>query len=529
MDSDKNLTSTEQEKAESLLWEYLEEGEYDYQQPQRGSIRKGTILRKDADQIIVDIGSKREGIVPTTDLEKLGPDAVAELEVGDEVPVYVLVPETSEGDIIVSINLARQMADWKRAEELMEAEEIIEKKVTGFNKGGLLIQFDNLQGFIPRSHIVNLDGRTQSGPPQDRLNQMVGQELPLKIIEVNQKQRRLILSERAAWREWRSEQKKRLLENLEVGDVRTGTVSSLADFGAFVDLGGADGLIHISELSWDHGKKPSDVVQVGDKVDVKIIDIDRERQRIGLSLKQLKPDPWGTIEDRYAIGHYIDVEVTNLVKFGAFARLEEGIEGLIHISELAEHNVQHPSELLEPSQSLTVQIISLEPERRRIGLSLRRVPDHLRTPIEAEEEEIEKPEEAPAKPEEATAESPVPSKVEVTEPTEAEVEEAGTEGEVSELGPSDEAEERPETEAAPEKGSEISSPDTGSEESIAQTTVSAEGSTRAPVESQTAEVASTAANMNGDQGTEKAFAGGSSEETQPPPSEIESGEVQEQG
>lgn len=409
MTSEKDLGSeeehTEDGRDESLLWEFLEEGEFDYQRPRRGEIRDGVILRKGADQIIVDIGAKREGIVPERDLEKLGPEAVAELEAGDEVPVYVLKPENNDGDVIVSINLARQRADWTRAEEVMEANEILEEEITGFNKGGLLVQFGNLQGFLPRSHIVNLDGRTKPGPPHERLNQMVGKQLPLRIIEVNQRQRRLIVSERSAWREWRAEQKKHLLADLEVDDIREGTVTSLADFGAFIDLGGADGLIHLSELSWDRGKKPGDVVQIGEDVKVKVISLDRDRQRIGLSLKQLKPDPWQTMEDRYTIGQYIDVEITNLANFGAFARLEEGIEGLIHISELADHNVQHPGDVVEAGQELTIQILSLEPERKRVGLSLRRVPDHLRQQPEAEEAEAREPEEEPQTEEETDVEA----------------------------------------------------------------------------------------------------------------------------
>jgi len=215
---------------------------------------------------------------------------------------------------------------------------------------------------------------------------MVGHEIPLKVIEVNQRQRRLILSERAAWREWRKAQKERLLEDLQEGDVRKGTVTSLTNFGAFVDLGGADGLIHISELSWDRGKRPEDVLQVGQEVEVKVIHVDRERKRIGLSLKQLKPDPWESIEDRYVIGQYVDVEITNLTKFGAFARLEEGVEGLIHISELSEENIEHPSQVVQPGQVVTAQIINLDGQRRRVGLSLRRVPEHLRGDFEAIEE-----------------------------------------------------------------------------------------------------------------------------------------------
>ncbi len=368
----------------SPFQEYLEEGRYEYQRPQRGEIRQGTVIRKDPNQIIVDIGSKREGVVPATDLQKLGREVVEQIQVGDELPVYIVKPEGREGDIIVSINMARQARDWERARELKRSEELIEGKVIGFNKGGLLVDFGSLQGFIPRSHIVDLSKRTDPDSPQDPLSQMVGRELPLKVIEVDQRKRRLILSERAAWREWREAQKERLIESLQVGDVRKGTVTSLAKFGAFVDLGGADGLIHITELSWDRGKKPEDVLQVGQEVEVKVIHVDRERKRIGLSLKQLKPDPWETIEERYAIGQYVDVEITNLTKFGAFARLEEGVEGLIHISELADSNVQHPSQVVKPGQMVTAQIINLDGERRRVGLSLRRVPEHLRTPFEEE-------------------------------------------------------------------------------------------------------------------------------------------------
>jgi len=411
-----NSTSPGEEPT-SLLWEYLEEGGYDYQRPQRGEIREGVVVRKDSDQIIVDIGSKREGIVPATDLEKLGKEFVDRIRVGDEISVYVLKPESREGEIIVSINMARQMKDWERARQLKESEEIIEGKVVGYNKGGLLVDFGSLQGFVPRSHIVSASTRTEFGSHhQDQLGQMVGQALPLKVIEVNPRQRRLILSERAAWKEWRRVQKERLLEDLQEGDVRRGTVTSLTNFGAFVDLGGADGLIHVSELSWDRGKKPEDVLQVGQEVRVKVIHVDRERKRIGLSLKQLKPDPWEGIEDRYVIGQYVDAEITNLTKFGAFARLEEGVEGLIHISELTDAKIEHPSQVVQPGQVVTVQIINLDGERRRVGLSLRRVPEHLQTfgeegVVEEAEEELEAAVESPDLPAIEVDEGPITSPV----------------------------------------------------------------------------------------------------------------------
>lgn len=448
-------STTPGEEPTALLWEYLEEGAYDYQRPQRGEIREGVVIRKDPHQIIVDIGSKREGVVPATDLAKLGKEFVDRIQVGDEVSVYVLKSESREGDIIVSINMARQMKDWERARQLKESGEIIKGKVVGYNKGGLLIDFGSLQGFVPRSHLVSISSRASSSSRrQDLLSQMVGQSLPLKVIEVNPRQRRLILSERAAWKEWRQVQKERLLENLQEGDVRTGKVTSLTKFGAFVDLGGADGLIHLSELSWDRGKKPEEVLELGQEIQVKVIHIDRERKRIGLSLKRLRPDPWGDIEERYVIGQYVDAEITNLTKFGAFARLEEGVEGLIHISELADAKIEHPSQVVQPGQMVTVQIINLDGERRRVGLSLRRVPEHLRTPFETLEEVAGEP--TAAEHEVETVPQPEPPSVEThelavtstSEAAEVEVTAEGTEGEVEQT----EAEPPPEGETAAEPG-----------------------------------------------------------------------------
>jgi len=354
----------------SPMWHYLEE-EYDYRRLQRGDIRQGVVMSKAEDRIVVNIGAKTEGIVPLSDLERLGEEEVSQIQVGDVVPVYVLRPESQEGDVIVSINLARTVQDWQRARELYESGEIYEGEVVGYNKGGLLVSFGRLQGFVPRSHIVNLGGRTKPGSPMERMAQLVGQSIPLKIIEVSRRRRRLVLSERAAWREWQRRRKEQLLEELQVGEIRHGTVSSICDFGAFVDLGGADGLIHISELSWDRGVHPRDLLRVGQEVDVYVLRIDRERKRIGLSLKRLRPDPWTTVAERYQVGQLVRGTITNVTDFGAFARLEEGIEGLIHVSELADVNPVHPRQMVQEGDVLTLRVISLDPERRRIGLSLR--------------------------------------------------------------------------------------------------------------------------------------------------------------
>ena len=347
---------------------------YDYHQPRRGDIRSGTVVRIDPDSIIVDIGGKRDGIVPSRDLDRLGPEVVAKIKVGDEVRVYIMHPETRDGDTIVSLNLARQAMDWENAQKLMESEEIFEGEVNGYNKGGLIVPFGRLQGFVPASQIVNLNGRVGGGSHLERLEQMVGQNLPLKVIEVSRHRRRLIMSERAAQREWRAQQREKLFEDIQEGEVRQGVVSNLCDFGAFVDLGGADGLIHISELAWNRVKHPREVLKIGQEVEVLVLRADRERQRIALSLKRLQADPWRTVEEKYHVGEIVTGVVTNVVKFGAFAELEPGIEGLIHISELVEDNAVEPGDVVQEGDKLALQVVSIDSARQRIGLSLKRVP-----------------------------------------------------------------------------------------------------------------------------------------------------------
>ncbi len=363
----------ERDKALSPMWEFLSE-EYDYVRPRRGDIRDGVVMRIEPDKIVVDIGAKKEGIVPSTDLERLGKEALAEIEVGDKVLVYVLNPENRDGDIILSLNLARLMKDWLRAEELYESGEIFEAEVAGYNKGGLLVPFGSIRGFVPASQIVDLAGRAEGSSKIERLAGMVGETLRLKVIEVDRYRRRLILSERAAQRQWRRLQREKLLQELKEGDIRHGVVSNLCDFGAFVDLGGADGLIHISELSWDRVKHPRELLKVGDEIDVYVLRVDRERKRIGLSLKRLQPDPWTLVEEKYKVGQLVEGTITNVVDFGAFARIEGGIEGLIHISELAEGSIFRPQDVVKEGDTLTLRIIGIDAANRRMALSLRQVP-----------------------------------------------------------------------------------------------------------------------------------------------------------
>lgn len=372
-------------------------GDYDYQLPQRGDIRSGIIVSIEPSEIVVDIGLKRDGIVPPRDLHMLGDEELAKLEVGAQVPVYILKPEDADGNMIVSINIARKHQDWIHAEELQQSEGIFEEEVIDYNKGGLLVSFGNLRGFVPASQLSDMPKGLSQEKKMTRLKEYVGQVLPLKVIEVDRVRRRLIMSQRAAQREWRERQKEQLLNSLSEGEVRRGVVSGLADFGAFVDLGGADGLIHVSELSWDRVSHPREVLEPGQEVDVYVLRLDHERKRIGLSLKRLHPDPWSLVDETYHVDQVVRGVVSNVVDFGAFARLEVGIEGLIHVSEMADEAVVHPSDVVESGEEVWARIISIDSQRKRIGLSLRDVPqpEELEPTEAAEEVERAEPSEVP--------------------------------------------------------------------------------------------------------------------------------------
>jgi small subunit ribosomal protein S1 len=361
-------TATVMSSMEDVLTE-----EYNYHRPKRGDVLEGEVLIVEPDEVIVDIGVKRDAIISKRDLSLLAEEEIAQINVGAEVPVYVLRPRNRDGELIGSLNLGLKEQDWQRAQEMLDRGEIFEGKVSGYNRGGLLVPFGRIRGFVPASHIPRRYYRQPNLGRQDRLSSLVGETLPLRIIEVNRRRRRLILSVRAAERTWRRQQKEQLLEELKVGEIRHGTVSHLCDFGAFVDLGGADGLIHISELSWDHLRHPNEILEEGQEVDVYVLRLDKERGRIGLSLKRLEPDPWETIQERYFPGQIVQGCVTGVVDFGAFVRLEPGIEGLLHVSEISENHIDHPKDMVQRGDILTLQVISLEPQRRRIGFSLRRM------------------------------------------------------------------------------------------------------------------------------------------------------------
>ncbi len=367
------------EKSEVHPMELLLESEaYDLETPRRGESRVGVIARVGENDMLVDIGAKSEGVVPGHELDQLAPEARAALEVGEEITVYVVNPLDRDGMITLSIVKAKEEEDWDRAEHLLEIEENHEGTIDGYNKGGLIVKLGRLRGFVPASQVsMARRRRAQGETPEDRWGEMKDEPIAVKVIEVDRHRNRLILSERAAAREARDAIKERLIDELEPGEIRTGKVISLADFGAFVDIGGADGLIHSSELSWKRVDHPSDVLKVGQELQVKVLDLDRERKRISLSLRELEEDPWDEIAARFKEGMLVEGTVTKLTKFGAFARLVETdeyeVEGLIHISELAEQRIEHPREVVHEGETLTLRIVNVEPERRRIGLSVSKV------------------------------------------------------------------------------------------------------------------------------------------------------------
>jgi small subunit ribosomal protein S1 len=342
---------------------------------QPGDIVDGEIVSVTPTEVLIDVGAKSEGLVPSKELERLGREGLENMEVGQVLPVYVVRAEDRDGNLILSIRRAEEESDWRRAQKLYEESETIETQVAGFNKGGLIVRLGRLRGFIPASQLAPQHRGSDSQQPEERWSRLVGDDVHVKVIEINRKRKRLILSERAAMRLRREEQKAELLQTLRPGEVRRGVVSSLADFGAFVNLGGADGLVHLSELSWNRAAKPGDVVSVGQEVEVYILNVDQERKRIALSLKRLEPEPWATVESRYYVGQLVEGTVTRLANFGAFALVNDEIEGLIHISELSEGRINHPQDVVSEGEKHVMRIIRIDPKRRRMGLSLKRVAD----------------------------------------------------------------------------------------------------------------------------------------------------------
>ena len=346
--------------------------QHDYELPRVGDIRKAIIVSISPRGIIVDLGLKRDGIIQPSDLDKLDPEEREGLQVDDEIPVYIT--STDEQDsLAVSLHMARLNEDWIRAQEMMDDGEIFEVTITGHNRGGALAPFGRLRGFIPASHLTFLNPGMSNEERQERMGEAHGEKVPVKVIEVDRRRRRLVLSHREAERVWQAERRRELLEQLNEGDVVTGNVTGWRDFGAFVDLGGADGLIHISELAWHRVGHPRDVVSMGEEVDVYILKVDRKRERISLSRKRLLPNPWTLVDDKYKVGQLVEGKIIRIVDYGAFVEVEPGVEGLLHTSQIAAANVNDPRAILAEDETHLLRIISIEADRQRMGLSLKAV------------------------------------------------------------------------------------------------------------------------------------------------------------
>jgi small subunit ribosomal protein S1 len=330
-----------------------------------GDVVTGHVVRIDKDEVLVDIGYKSEGVIPSSELSiRKAVDPSDEVELGEEVDALVLTKEDQDGRLILSKKRARFEKAWRRIEAAAQSGEPVEGSVIEVVKGGLIIDL-GVRGFLPASlvdirRVPNLD-------------EYMGTQIECKVIELNRSRNNVVLSRRAVLEEQRKEDRERILDRLQPGQVVEGVISNIVDFGAFVDLDGIDGLIHISELSWSHVNHPSEILNIGDTVSVKVLDIDRNRQRISLGLKQTQEDPWQRVIDTYNIGDELEGNVTKVVTFGAFVEILDGVEGLVHISELAQHHVENPREIIQPGDPVRVKILEIDSERRRLSLSIKRV------------------------------------------------------------------------------------------------------------------------------------------------------------
>ena len=337
-----------------------------------GDVVTGRVVRIDNDEVLVDIGYKSEGVIPSNELSiRKNVDPHEEVELGEEIDALVLTMEDQEGRLIVSKKRARFEKAWRRIEAAQESGEPIPGNVIEVVKGGLIIDL-GVRGFLPASlvdirRVPNLD-------------EFMGQTLDTKVIELNRSRNNVVLSRRAVLEEERKEQRQEILDRLQPGLIVEGTISNIVDFGAFVDLNGIDGLIHISELSWSHVNHPSEILSIGNTVAVKVLDIDRDRQRISLGLKQTQEDPWQRVVDTYNVGDELEGRVTKVVTFGAFVEILDGVEGLVHISELAPHHVENPREIVAPGDDVKVKILEIDSERRRLSLSVKRVEGQVLEP-----------------------------------------------------------------------------------------------------------------------------------------------------
>ncbi|MEZ4862482.1 MAG: S1 RNA-binding domain-containing protein [Caldilineaceae bacterium] len=355
------------------LFEQYLDADTDFDLPERGDLREGVIVEVRPNELLVNVGSKRDGVVPQSDLAKLDPEFVKSLYEGQTVDVVISRPPEDDGAFQLSIADAQMQRDWITAQELLDSGDIVTQSVIGYNKGGLTVEFRHLKGFVPASHVIDMPRNLSEEQRRSELESYIGSDMRLKVIEVDRRRRRLVMSQMLAEREYRNQRREALFDTLKVGDVIEGEVRNLRPFGAFVDIGGADGLLHVSEIGWSPIGHPREELTVGDKIQVQVIRLDPAEQRIALSRKRVLPNPWNDIESRYHVGDVVPAKITRVVDFGAFAQLEPGVEGLIHISELADIAVAEPLKTVAVGDEVMVKVLRVEARRQRIGLSRRQV------------------------------------------------------------------------------------------------------------------------------------------------------------
>lgn len=424
-----NQTSDQQvELFENLLTQY------DHQPPQPGQVLQATVIQIDKDGILVDIGIKRDTLIPARDLSKIDPAYLEQLNAGSQIPVFVLGYSQENGEFQLSLSKGLEDQLWVKAEKYLQEGTILDLDVLGHNRGGFIIRFESLRGFLPFSLVPELQGVRSPKRAEEIKNSMVGKALPVTITEVDRTRNRLILSAEAAQKELLQKR----FQEIKKGQVVTGKVVKILDFGAFVDIGGVDGLVHITQLAWKKPNHPSEVVKLGEEIEVKIIEVDAERQRISLSRKALLPGPWQTIGDELKAGDYVEGVVTRLVNFGAFVKLPMGVEGLIHTSQIGYGSSPNPQNAIKPGDSVLLKVLEVNPERKRVALSMRQVSVERQiawsmgnyeaqaskpasespaasAPAEAAEQIIqaasaeEAPESAPASPDETAPDQPQPN------------------------------------------------------------------------------------------------------------------------
>lgn len=343
--------------------------------PKIGEIRSGYIVDVRNSAILVDIAAKSEGVIPSDEIDSFSKQQKAEFTVGREIKVCVMDPEDDRGNIILSYLKVAEQEDWQRAEELAETSDVTEVPIVGFNRGGLLVHLGSLRGFVPASQLGYEHQINRGQSAESQLKPLIGKSIKCKVLEASQEKGRLILSEMAADKAVRASARAERMAELEESQVHDGRVINLTDFGAFIDIGGVEGLVHSSELSWKHFSKPNTILSVGQEVKVKIIGIDHQKQRVTFSIKRLEANPWEQLNGVYQEGQLVEVTVTQLTRYGAFARINDDfrLEGLIHISELAADHVSSPDEVVKKGQKLTARIIRLDGDNRQIGFSLKQV------------------------------------------------------------------------------------------------------------------------------------------------------------